>query len=106
MVAADRPGGPAHRRDRRRGRALNRGRRVKISSMPYRMLAAFTVVAALAWTPPALADTGGATRKCTITDPRIDESSGLAASRRHPGIVYTFNDSGGSPRVFALGPDC
>lgn len=72
------------------------------------MLAALTVVAASAWTRPAGAVpvTGGATRKCTITDPRIDESSGLAASRRHPGIVYTFNDSGGSARVFALGPDC
>jgi hypothetical protein len=78
---------------------LNRAGPVKILSM----LAILTATA-LAWTPPAAAS--GATRKCTITDPRIDESSGLAASRRHPGIVYTFNDSGGSTRVFALGPDC
>ncbi|WP_250904506.1 hypothetical protein [Actinomadura sp. NEAU-AAG7] len=41
----------------------------------------------------------------TIADPRITESSGLAASARHPGIVYTHNDSGGVPRVYALGPD-
>ncbi|TYK49679.1 hypothetical protein [Actinomadura decatromicini] len=41
----------------------------------------------------------------TINDPRILESSGLAASTRHPGIVYTHNDSGGVPRIYALGMD-
>ncbi|MFC6882766.1 hypothetical protein [Actinomadura yumaensis] len=41
----------------------------------------------------------------TITDPRITESSGLAVSRKHPGITYTHNDSGGVAQVFALGPD-
>lgn len=39
-----------------------------------------------------------------MTDPRVDESSGLAASIRHPGVVYTINDSGDSARVFAVGP--
>jgi hypothetical protein len=73
--------------------------------MPYRTLAVLTV-SALAWTPSAAAAPTGARRMCTITDPRIDESSGLAMSRKHPGIVYTFNDSGGTPRIFALGPDC
>jgi hypothetical protein len=48
----------------------------------------------------------GPRKLCTIKDPRIGESSGLAASRRHPGIVYTFNDSGGRPQVYAVGPDC
>lgn len=48
----------------------------------------------------------GAEKVCTIRDPRISESSGLAASRRHPGTIYTFNDSGGQPQVYALGPDC
>ncbi|WUH97961.1 hypothetical protein OHR68_31305 [Spirillospora sp. NBC_00431] len=38
----------------------------------------------------------------TIKDPRITESSGLAASARHPGIVYTHNDSGGVPKIYAL----
>ncbi|GAA4241587.1 WD40 repeat domain-containing protein [Actinomadura meridiana] len=38
----------------------------------------------------------------TIKDPRINESSGLAASTRHPGIVYTHNDSGGVPKIYAL----
>lgn len=38
-------------------------------------------------------------------DPRIDESSGIAASIRFPGVVYTHNDSGDGARVFAVGPD-
>jgi hypothetical protein len=41
----------------------------------------------------------------TVSDRRISESSGLAVSTRHPGIVYTHNDSGGSPTIYALGPD-
>jgi hypothetical protein len=48
----------------------------------------------------------GPRKLCTIRDPRINESSGLAASRRHPGIVYTFDDSDGPAKIFALGPDC
>lgn len=28
----------------------------------------------------------------TIKDPRITESSGLAASRAHPGVYWTHND--------------
>lgn len=37
-----------------------------------------------------------------LVDPRITESSGLAASLRHPGIVWTHNDSGDRPRLFAV----
>lgn len=40
----------------------------------------------------------------TFADPRIGESSGLAASGRHPGVVWTHNDSGDGPRLFAVGP--
>lgn len=40
-----------------------------------------------------------------IKDPDITESSGLAVSRIHPGIVYTHNDSDGEPQVFAVGRD-
>ncbi|MCX5381732.1 WD40 repeat domain-containing protein [Streptomyces sp. NBC_00083] len=47
---------------------------------------------------PALADDGG----FTIKDPRIKESSGLAASRAHPGIYWTHNDSGDGPYVYAV----
>ena len=38
-----------------------------------------------------------------LTDPRITESSGLAASRVHPGVLWTHNDSGDSARIFAIG---
>lgn len=37
----------------------------------------------------------------TIGDPRITESSGLAASRAHPGVYWTHNDQD-EPRVFAV----
>ncbi|TDC45120.1 hypothetical protein E1281_31415 [Actinomadura sp. KC345] len=40
-----------------------------------------------------------------IQDERITESSGLAVSRRHQGVVYTHNDSGGVPTIYALGTD-
>lgn len=38
-----------------------------------------------------------------IQNPAIDESSGLAASRRDPDVLWTFNDSGGKPMIFAMG---
>lgn len=61
----------------------------------------------LAVTPavPASARRGPNHVEYRMTDPRIDESSGMAASIRHPGVVYTVNDSGDSARVFAVGPD-
>ncbi|GAA2693296.1 hypothetical protein GCM10010412_084790 [Nonomuraea recticatena] len=40
----------------------------------------------------------------TIPDPRITESSGLALSPTHDGVVYTHNDSDAGPTFFALGP--
>jgi hypothetical protein len=33
-------------------------------------------------------------------DKRLDESSGVVASRRHPGLLWTLNDSGGDPVLF------
>ncbi|OIJ69850.1 hypothetical protein [Streptomyces mangrovisoli] len=38
----------------------------------------------------------------TIKDSRIAESSGLAASRQHPGIYWTHNDSGDGPYIYAV----
>ncbi len=38
----------------------------------------------------------------TITDDRLDEISGLVASRRHPGLYYVHNDSGGGPYVYLI----
>ncbi|WP_274386805.1 hypothetical protein [Streptosporangium sp. KLBMP 9127] len=37
-------------------------------------------------------------------DPRITESSGLAVSPAHEGIVYTHNDSDAAPVIYAVGP--
>lgn len=37
-----------------------------------------------------------------MNTPQITEASGIAASRRHPGVLYTHNDSGGKPRIFAI----
>ena len=38
----------------------------------------------------------------TIEDRRITESSGLAASRAHPGVYWTHNDSDDGPYVYAV----
>jgi hypothetical protein len=34
-----------------------------------------------------------------------DEVSGIVASRRHPGVYWTLNDSGNEPRVYPVGVD-
>ena len=41
----------------------------------------------------------------TLSDQRIVESSGLAAARRNPGLLWTHNDSGDGPVIYAIGPD-
>ncbi len=38
----------------------------------------------------------------TVTDPAIDEASGLVDSHMNPGVLWTHNDSGDSPRLFAI----
>ena len=37
-----------------------------------------------------------------LTNKDIDESSGLTAGRRNKGVLWTHNDSGDSPRLFAI----
>ena len=37
--------------------------------------------------------------------PGLTEASGLAASREHPGLLWTHNDSGNAPTLFALESD-
>ena len=37
-----------------------------------------------------------------LDDPRLNESSGIALSQRTPGILWTHNDSGDGPFVFAM----
>ena len=41
----------------------------------------------------------------TLAVPEINEASGLAASRRFPGVFYAHNDSGAAPRGYALRED-
>ncbi|XP_064596960.1 uncharacterized protein LOC135463584 [Liolophura sinensis] len=43
-----------------------------------------------------------AINKGQVNHGQIPEASGLAASRRHPNILYTHNDKGGQNRIFAL----
>ncbi|MGW7099912.1 WD40 repeat domain-containing protein [Streptomyces sp. NPDC054838] len=63
------------------------------------ILTAFTAAAVLTGSPAAAA-TGAS--DFTIQDPRITESSGLAASRVHPGVYWTHNDSDDGPYVYAV----
>lgn len=37
-----------------------------------------------------------------LADASIDESSGIAASRRNPGVFWTHNDAGDDPIIFAI----
>jgi hypothetical protein len=57
-------------------------------------------------TAGAAADPGAAygpsTVLGTVTDSALDESSGLVASRRNPGLLWTHNDSGDEPFVYCL----
>ncbi|MGW4754105.1 WD40 repeat domain-containing protein [Streptomyces chartreusis] len=53
-----------------------------------------------AFTLPASAAPGG--EDFTIKDPRITESSGLAASRQHPGIYWTHNDQDTGAYLYAV----
>jgi len=53
---------------------------------------------------PALAEGawGAPSVVCRITDPSLAEMSGIAVSRRTPGVFYVHNDSGDSARLFAV----
>ncbi len=45
---------------------------------------------------------GTPTTIANIKNPAINESSGLAASRLNPNIYWVHNDSGDSPRIYAI----
>lgn len=52
-----------------------------------------------------LPETGGGEASVALgqlQDPRLREISGLAASRRHPGLYYVHNDSGDQPRIYLI----
>lgn len=61
------------------------------------LLGGAALLVAAATTPPAF----------TLQDPAITESSGLAASTRHPGVYWTHNDSSpdGSPSPYLYAVD-
>jgi uncharacterized membrane protein YgcG len=63
---------------------------------------AASVAASAASAPAAADDDGDPDQDFTIKDPRITESSGLAASRTHPGVYWTHNDSGYGPQIYAV----
>ncbi|WP_329100759.1 WD40 repeat domain-containing protein [Streptomyces sp. NBC_01439] len=66
-------------------------------------VAVTAAAAALAVLPgPALAAETPTVSSFTISDPRIKESSGLAASRIHPGVYWTHNDSDDGPYIYAV----
>ncbi|MGW7303586.1 WD40 repeat domain-containing protein [Streptomyces sp. NPDC054829] len=65
---------------------------------PFAVLAAALLMGAFA--VPASAADGD--EGFTIKDPRITESSGLAASRQHPGIYWTHNDSDDGAFLYAV----
>ncbi|MFJ7156193.1 WD40 repeat domain-containing protein [Streptomyces sp. NPDC101118] len=69
------------------------------------LCAAVLVPAVLSSPAVALAADGAegpGTSSFTISDPRIKESSGLAASRKHPGVYWTHNDSEDGPYLYAV----
>ncbi|MCS0635945.1 WD40 repeat domain-containing protein [Streptomyces sp. LP05-1] len=91
-------------RGRVRGPARDRAPRpARLRALPAALLLALAPVllplSVLLPAGPAAADDGDG--GFTLRDPRITESSGLAASRAHPGVYWTHNDQDG-PRVFAV----
>lgn len=72
---------------------------------PFLPALGIAALVALSAAPPARAvpaADGDVPSAFTIQDPRIRESSGLAASRAHPGVYWTHNDSGDGANVFAV----
>lgn len=63
--------------------------------------AALLVVSAPAAVAAPAAPAADPDRSFRITDPRITESSGLAASRAHPGVYWTHNDQD-QPRIYGV----
>jgi hypothetical protein len=57
------------------------------------------------WEAPACPQVSAAEEAGTVEDDALTELSGLVASRAHPGRWWAHNDSGDSPRLFALGDD-
>lgn len=55
----------------------------------------------LSSTSPAVTPSASPTT-WVLDDPRITESSGIARSQLHPGVIYTHNDRGNEAELFAI----
>jgi hypothetical protein len=53
-------------------------------------------------TPISISSDFSAGRKLGQIDPVLEEASGLVASRKNPGYLWTHNDSGDSARIFLI----
>lgn len=60
-------------------------------------------VAAAAAPPPGKEVAPGIVQVGFLTNPRITESSGLVASREHPGVFWTHTDGGGPKKQILFG---
>lgn len=78
-----------------------RGRWQRLSRCLYGAVALFSSVAVAQDQTPAQAPTTP-TPLFKVQDARIDELSGLAASRAYPGCFWAHNDSGDTARLFLL----
>lgn len=89
----------------RHGRFI--GRRLRNDRFFWFILAALAI--SLAWWFLDSNNSGswrGAGHKTGHVGPEdLTEISGIVLSRRNPGIIWTHNDSGGGPRIFALQTD-
>src|SRR5215208_7158200 len=73
--------------------------------MRSRLAAALAVALVCLALPASAQEVEGAEVALRLEDPRIYESSGLARSRRHQGVLWTHNDSGDEARLFAVGSE-
>ncbi|MER6953177.1 WD40 repeat domain-containing protein [Streptomyces sp. NPDC000618] len=67
-----------------------------------RRLLAFLAAVLLTGVLAAPATAADGDKGFTVTDPRITESSGLAASRQHPGVYWTHNDQDTCACLYAV----
>lgn len=89
-------------------RGLSGGSPLKTMAKSY---AAAAILLACGWAAAAAADVAPALRfagpvsAAALAEPRNREASGLAPSRRTPGLLWTHNDSGGEPVLYAVSSD-
>ena len=69
---------------------------------PFALLAGILLVGAFTVPVAVPASAADGDSGFTISDPRITESSGLAASRQHPGIYWTHNDQDTGAYLYAV----